>query len=95
MKPIKKIRWVISKKRATETVVRHWRTITMALQSIQIDKTFRSKHRASAKVLEERLRDPSVISTLAFVADACQELAKISLNLKKYGSTLIGKKGTR
>ena len=95
LKRIVPTRWINTKRRALSTVLTNWKVLVTAVESVIEDRSTRRPQRVEAKSLDSSLKDPSLLSTMAFITDACEELAAVSIQLQGRSASLIGKKALR
>ncbi|CAG7726892.1 unnamed protein product [Allacma fusca] len=84
------MRWVSHRYRAIVPIITRYEVLIETFTRISVDTSYRAHVREEARYLLEKLKDPTLLSTISFTADAVDELAKYSGLLQKKGNTLIG-----
>ncbi|CAG7725292.1 unnamed protein product [Allacma fusca] len=90
LKRIRTMRWVSHRYRAIVPIITRYEVLIETFNRISVDTSYRVNVREEAKYLLEKLKDPTMLSTVCFTADAVDELAKYSGLLQTKGNTLIG-----
>ncbi|CAG7726375.1 unnamed protein product [Allacma fusca] len=90
LKRIRTMRWVSHRYRAIVPIITRYEVLIETFTRISVDTSYRAHVREEARYLLEKLKDPTLLSTICFTADAVDELAKYSGLLQKKGNTLIG-----
>ncbi|CAG7832639.1 unnamed protein product [Allacma fusca] len=90
LKRIRTMRWVSHRYRAIVPIITRYEVLVETFTRISVDTSYRAHVREEARYLLEKLKDPTMLSTICFTADAVDELAKYSGLLQKKGNTLIG-----
>ncbi|CAG7714154.1 unnamed protein product [Allacma fusca] len=90
LKRIRTMRWLSHRYRAIVPIITRYEVLIETFTRISVDTSYRAHVREEARYLLEKLKDPTLLSTICFTADAVDELAKYSGLLQKKGNTLIG-----